>query len=626
MNLPVSTLAAQMQLGSSTQLNSPDKDQGTPFQHRWQIGEQVYVLDEAHLTSDLLSLEELRELSTNNSINVNVNRVEQSYVQLASYDEEAELPIDERDDAIESKEENATQENKTEKNQVEQESIVKLFAGKSTSVLKKDLDSRKEAILADTQLTDTVRSSQLQIISAANEAILRINEADGLKSTYLNEWANIEDAEQQLRVQLDRKIDPAAPEITENTSSETLVRRLKELRSELEGEKREFKEIEEQIEFHSDRVNKIPAERSEANEQIKQIQDEVTKRSAKADELDNQLELILLELRFRAADAVLKKLDVEVKRQELGTKIDLIKRDLKSRSVKRLEDEVQQWEKAVKKLRASELRMKQIAAREEASNAHVFLTPLAERNENLISDQESVLESIQVLKEELKKTNASIDSIVDRRTEIENKVEAAGLTATNGMLLVDLRRNLTTTGESHIRIQQLQTELRKLNLAKVGLNEERNELGDPVQLILSQTKIPEGHDLFPNAMEFVNTKREYLDQLINDYQSYGRTVSEVSEARKKLIDEVNETVAYIDENAIWIRSAEPIRLPDIQVAKEAVDQFFDLDQWAQIVANTQQRATQRPYESAFATLTLVTLMVFNRRMKFKLQSADSTNE
>ena len=61
-------------------------------------------------------------------------------------------------------------------------------------------------------------------------------------------------------------------------------------------------------------------------------------------------------------------------------------------------------------------------------------------------------------------------------------------------------------------------------------------------------------------MHFIETKRDYLGQLIDDYQSYGRLVSEVSEVRKKLIDEVNETITYIDENAIWVRSAEPVEL------------------------------------------------------------------
>ena len=47
-------------------------------------------------------------------------------------------------------------------------------------------------------------------------------------------------------------------------------------------------------------------------------------------------------------------------------------------------------------------------------------------------------------------------------------------------------------------------------------------------------------------MEFITTKRDYLDQLIDDYQTYGKLISEVSQARKNLIEEINSTMAFVD--------------------------------------------------------------------------------
>lgn len=593
-------------------------DSCSVFPCRWQTGEQNYQLNNQWLTGNLLSIDQLLKMAGPTEIDrdsptVWTEQPTNESIQLASFQEEVSEPA-EADD------QNAVPEPKQEvPSKVRTDSVVSIYVESETDELKNELDLKKEAIIADTQLSDTIRASRLQIISSANEALLKINEADGLRITYDNQMVGIEDTQAELEQKLDIVPELRTPEI-ENKSSELLIRDLNEFRDGLEKEKRNLQEIESQIQFHFDRVSKIPRERSSANEQLKQIREEVEKRSMQTDDADNQLALILLELRFRAAEAVLKKLDSEEIRQQWSTKIDLLKRDLSSRTVKRLEEEVSLWDKEVKKLRDEELREEEMAAREEANNAHVFLTPLAKRNEELISDQKKVVKFVFDLKEEKNTINQQVDSIIDRRSEIENKIEAAGLTGTNGMLLVDLRRNLMSTGESHIRILQLQKELRRVNLIKVGLNEERDELTDPVNTILNRTQITEEHELFDNAMQFVETKRDYLGQLINDYQSYGRLVSEVSEVRKKLIDEVNETITYIDENAIWVRSADPVALNDLKTAQLGAEQFFDSQQWVQIVANTQQRASQRPYQSTAALLTLIVLAVANRRMKFKLQS------
>ena len=332
-------------------------------------------------------------------------------------------------------------------------------------------------------------------------------------------------------------------------------------------------------------------------------------------------------MKRRAAEHELEKLDAEQKSQQLGGKIDPIERDIQSRVVSRLEEEVRRWEMAVKNLRKNEVREEQLEASQKVETAHWSLKPLAERNELIVKERRELVEKFSGLRAELTRVRDLSETIVQRRNEIENKIEAAGLTATNGMLLVDLRRNLESTGESHIRIRQLQSELRRVNLKKVGLNEERDELADPRNVVEELVGDGESDNpLLPTALEFVEKKRDYLDQLIVEYQSYGREVSEVSQSRKKLIDEINRTLGYIDEKALWIRSAEPVGLSDFVAVKHGIDQFFAADQWTELACTTQQHAIGRPYESAMATLFFLGMLIVNRRVKRKLDPENEQHE
>ncbi len=580
--------------------------------HCWQPGEQTYELDRS-VGDALLSIDDLRRIYESTPGDPYVARrvetvVSMSPIQLVSYDEPN---VDDQDEAVPDEKQGKAD----AEDAIQITENGNIYFNWDVDKLREMIAQQKEAIQANTQLSDAVRASRLQILTSANEELLRLLDSTNQNIQYKKLVNNVEEDQETWQARLQNISEPLVPKITGDTMSEQLAKELIGKQGKLQAAKANLGEIEKQMDRLSGRITQIPAERSSASENLEQIQEEIAERSTQADAPDHQLALLLLEVRRRAAKAELEKLKSEEARQEQGVIIDTLQRDFYSREVSRLQDEVANWEKALKRLRKNEVREDQLAAREEAENAHWLLSPLAQRNEVLVRDRRVVLDRLQRLNSDLETIVAETESIIKRRTEITNKIEAAGLTGTNGMELVDLRRNLQSTGESHIQIRELQTELRRVNLSKVGLNEERDGLADLAAAVQKELKIGEQHVLFPNAIEFMESKREYLFQLIKDYQSYGRKISEVSEARKKLIDEINETIIYIDENAIWIRSAEPISIADVKSIVSELDSFFDSDSWAELVASSQQRALKRPYELSFAAFVFVVLVAINRRVK-----------
>ena len=576
--------------------NSLPFEESTSFDHQWKSGMQTYQLKDSWLTQDLLTIDGL-QLQKQIPINEPTFKINDRFFQPASFHQDAvdqnssQTPIEtaERD-------------------------LAANFPVKSIEMLSQELQMHQEAIKADDQISESVRSSRMHILTSASESLKRFQDFDKQRERYSREAEAIESERDELKKRLEVQVEPAQPEIDSSTLSDSLSTELKTRQDILEKTKRELEKIESAIEFHTERVIQIPIDRARAEEKRRQVKEIISKNIG--EDLDSQITQLAQELELRALEAELKKLDCEERRQEVGAKVDPIHRDLKLREVKRLEAEVTSWEKAAQQLRDQEVARELEVANEKAANAHWSIESLADRNAALVVEQKEIVEKIRRLKSTLDSIAGQSTEIVSKRTEIEKKIEAAGLTATNGMLLVELRRNLMTTGESHIQIRKLQHQLREVSLSNVGLQAERDELADPaskVKQIINTDDLDS--PLAIKAKEFLTTKRDYLDQLIDDYQSYGRLISEVSLARKKLIEEINQTMAYIDKNAIWIRSSAPARLSDFKVAKAGLAAFCKGRQWYEVTENIRSRMWNRMYESAIAVFSLALLAGANRRFR-----------
>ena len=228
------------------------------------------------------------------------------------------------------------------------------------------------------------------MLAMASEAILKINEFSGQKSTFENEIEYLETTEKQKRVELNEVIAPQSPTVDDQTVSENLIPEANSLRTRLQEKKKQLHRLDNEIKFHTERVTKIPEDRTRANEALENAARETDRLIAEGESADNKIALILHELRYRAAETELEKLTVEVERQKLNARVDPIKRDLVSRSVTRLETELENWETAIKRLRKQEVREEQREASEAALTAHPSLKPLAQGNESLAGERKQV--------------------------------------------------------------------------------------------------------------------------------------------------------------------------------------------------------------------------------------------
>jgi hypothetical protein len=306
-----------------------------------------------------------------------------------------------------------------------------------------------------------------------------------------------------------------------------------------------------------------------------------------------------------------------------------LQKTLLSREITNLEIEIKAWESAYDASRKQEIEKQQeqaLEAREKAIRADKALAELAIENEKLAQQRSDLTLKGHQCDERSAQTDARFNEIQSSLASVQGKVETSDhMTREHGIELVELRPSLMHTFESQARIEQITKELQEYRIKGLSLKEQSEQFAAPDELIknlvdqrgatnltktgLSDTEFEE------MAAELIDTKLSYLKDLQNDYQTYRTNLTNERDRLVKLINKVREAFQYIDENALWVPSANPISFADLAKSKKAAHSFFDSDQWLDLFGHTKTRMSKRPYESALAGFITLAIVVVTRRLR-----------
>lgn len=597
---------------------------------QWNLSEQRFQLFEDELSYYLYGETDFRSLLNQPALSIAQQPTHNeiaSEVALASYDES--IDTDRSDDSIE----NSLLDELMPPMEIlafEWPAVShgrSILASNSIAELQAVVDEERMSVEEDTHNTDSQRAARLQQLSAADEWLQKANQYQRRIQLYANQTAESNQASEEKRRLLSEPIDPAEPGNVSSgieVTSVLLYRELQGKRAQLAAQKSEIDQYTQAIKTLGDRITEIPRERAEATTRLQQIDEAIEHNEDVENELpgttesNSEIRLLLQYARKRATELELKMLDAEVEQQEVAGKMFPIKRDLASREIAKLEAEIARWEVAARETRKAEDRREAAMAREASLNAHPQLREWASRNQVLVEERSQLYDKLKKLESEIEGTKNQFDSVIEQVQSVQGKIEAAGLSNETGMLLVNMRRTLLSSDESHVRIPEVQEEMKEVNLQVVALTEEREQLSQPQKLIETEIGISsDEQELFQMANEFVDAKRSYLDQLLSDYRIYRGMLADASVERRKLIDELDATTKYINENALWIRSTSAINLADFSEATEAARFFAEPEKWTGMFNAAIEKGNSKPMGTAFVGMGLFLLFVFN----FKLRSS-----
>lgn len=235
---------------------------------------------------------------------------------------------------------------------------------------------------------------------------------------------------------------------------------------------------------------------------------------------------------------------------------------------------------AVAKLRAEADQAVQSAqkALEESIHLHPSLVALATENESLAeqrSGPNGVVSKLESTVNQYEVTTRILQRIHDEFISVQKRLEVAGINTSLGYYLIRKRAELPNVRLYRKNIALRQAELAAVQLQLMEFDDKRAAL-HCISCVAEEhlKEITELGDLTREQLsELLNKtladRRDYLDALRQDTNSYFLKLIDLDTLERELVTEATAYASYINEHILWIRSTNPISFLDFQRAYQA---------------------------------------------------------
>ncbi len=179
------------------------------------------------------------------------------------------------------------------------------------------------------------------------------------------------------------------------------------------------------------------------------------------------------------------------------------------------------------------------------------------------------------LDQELKRINEHFETT-------KQKVEMAGMSQAQGLLLHEMQRNLPGTRLLIRKLKLNQQVIAETGFAQVQMEEERKQQDDNQEYIkkLTGNASPETvGNLQPELGTLLNKRAELLDKIISANRSYLGKLSEIEVLSNNLLDTVEDFNRFLSEHLLWIRSSPMLKRQDLSLLHGEVRDLLAPSQW-----------------------------------------------
>ena len=292
-----------------------------------------------------------------------------------------------------------------------------------------------------------------------------------------------------------------------------------------------------------------------------------------------------LEAERLSLSARIRMLDQELLSQPMRIELLKAQRDKSRRDISRINTRVDMLEEIVNKRRHSEAEeavAESEAARVEAAGKPPVLLAIAEENTGLSQVLFSLAATREYVTSQIDRVSAQANKIETEFRSAKKKLEIAGLGQVLGQLLQEQRQALPD-----LKQYRKEASVReKLNvssvLRQIEFNEERSKLVDlnaEVNRLTANLDAAQVAAFRPELMELLARKRELLDKAIAADEAYLRSLGELDQAQRKLLDTAESYDNFLAERLLWIRSTDPVSRAELNKLPNDIFRVLSLSSW-----------------------------------------------
>lgn len=491
----------------------------------------------------------------------------------------------------------------------------------SALVTQADIDAKTKEVNEATNLDETAKKEALERLKSATEWLKTAKEAEDKTVQYQSEMQSapndLRDAKQTLALP---RVEPLF-----NIATDTPLSQVEAAAAEIDERLKQAKELlakrEETLKRRSVRKTELPKLIPETEKAYEEAKKALTTARDNSSLLDAARRLDA-EAKFTCLEKQRTVFPLESKRIDALAELAPLQRDMAKRDVEFLEKESAGWQKLVAETRKRDLDRQAAEARRQLHDAVPALKSLAEKNAKIAERRKELIALIESTGREVQEATASAAKIKADFDKMAEKVKKAGNSTTIGLLLRRQRDQLPDLSTCHERLRFVATETPAIHLTLLELQEYREMLDDREAAVATViARLDDSIQKYDEASitqmvsELLVTTDELLGTLIRDHDDYIRLLGELEASQRELMERTEQSLSFIDERVLWIRSSDPISATHFSQAWSELQNLAEPTQWFAIATAISNRVAQQPLLVVLAGLAIVLMVLCRGRFQ-----------
>jgi potassium efflux system protein len=509
-----------------------------------------------------------------------------------------------------------------------------------------DLENAMNRIEKNASLDANLKS---RLIGTYDQALTEIQSAEDFgarAAASVNVRKTAADTEKDLKEKSAQTPPTLTASAYDTKESSQLAQDLAEAQRELDDARNALQKIKGESDTRAERRRQLPDLLSGARTQLDQVRAATAPADAGPEEVEANR--VYNAARARALEAEIGSYNEELATYEIRGALRVLEEDLAEQHVKNAGDKANLLTELVSLRRQEEAERDAEAARQALMQAAEVSDSVRDRVESIARRNTELAELIaddtdgpsaktNSVANEIEAVHKEFARIIDESRKVLKREAAVGLTSAVGRSLRANRADLPPRRQYVTRIRTLEQSIGAVQLKQIEIDEERRAVspektGEFISNILhthsaagdvgraQQKKL---NDLLD---ELLQTQRETLDKLQQEYEAYFSALVTLAGDEKKLLAQRDDFEDYIDQRVLWISSGDPLSLKDLRDAADAFQWFTDWRNWRDVARAALADLRDNPLINSIALLLALAAVFARPRLIARIARLSAKSE
>lgn len=437
-------------------------------------------------------------------------------------------------------------------------------------------------------LAETVRLEAAQLYRQALEQLTLAQSWSAKSADFIKGREATPALLEAARAAVAQAASAPAVEPSDDATLDRLVEELNSADAELKKEQQTAKALEDDTKTRAERRRAIPDLLADANRRLEKTSQDIS--GLPGAPLAPQVLLArraFSSAQRKAIEAEIKTYEEELRYYDARNDLLAAQRDRAALAITALQTRVAAWQEEVRLARQAEVERQQAVAQEELHRAGEAVKSIAEENKTLADERAALAAKIEQTRANAQRARETSERLARTAIKLREDVGSPGMEAFVGQRLRSQRAELRELSSKEVSLRATQNELAHVPARIEALEADRLNLLDfnaRVNEALREVR-ESGVDvdparLEPQVRELLTSRRELLETLKRDYDTYGAALIDLNTALTALLAKVDDLARFIDQRVLWVPSAGPItswRTPELNVQFGKVTRAFSRD-------------------------------------------------